>query len=459
MKKLIILACVITHFTNVNAQLDTSWNSTPTVVFTNKNVGIGKNNPSAKLDIEGDLKISSGSSYLKITNNRITSSDNVIFFGDSSLIFANSVNQIGNSPTSAPFGPINGLTLGNSSITAANTLAQGLNSIAIGYNVSVKEKIDYAISMGKNMLNLSTNSLAIGFNSTLGFSTPTLFVGPELMPGVTGNIGIGTSAPEDKLQMRFQNDLCSFAIGSACSPGLNHGTAYLGFNAVRTSAGTWKTYTDLGNNGGAILYGNVAGNFYFTTIPVAGGGTSDQTGITDGTVFNNTKLFIDGSSGRVGMGTITPSATLDVVDNSSVMFGYTSVAHVNHPLTKCWSVIDKSSGTPKENFLVYGSGQVYAREIFVKLTTLGDFVFEPDYKLLSYSELRNYIRKHKHLPKIPSENEVVSTNLNVGEMQALTLQKTEEAHLYILDLNTRLEVLEKENEELKALVKQLIDKK
>jgi hypothetical protein len=144
-----------------------------------------------------------------------------------------------------------------------------------------------------------------------------------------------------------------------------------------------------------------------------------------------------------------PTAKLEVFSEILNPFSYAVKTVVSNPFTKCYSVIDNSSGTPVENFIVYGNGQVYCREVFVKLGVLGDFVFDEDYKLLSYQELRRYIKENKHLPGVPAEKIVLAGGLNVGEMIANVLQKTEENTLYILDLNDRVEQLENENKQLK----------
>jgi len=79
-----------------------------------------------------------------------------------------------------------------------------------------------------------------------------------------------------------------------------------------------------------------------------------------------------------------------------------------------------------------------------------DYVFEEDYNLLSLEEVENYIDEHKHLPDVPSAEEVVASGINVAEMDALLLQKIEELTLYMIELK-------KENEALKSKVDALQD--
>lgn len=460
MKKLLYLLAVILLSDSVIAQTDTSWFNAPGIIHTPFKVGIGKTLPTANLDIEGNLKVSSGSDFLVLTHNRITSSNDIIFFGDSSLIFTNPINQIGNSPTTAIFGPVNGLTLGNSSFTGPNTVAQGNNSIALGYNVSTADKADFGISFGKNMRNINSNSLAIGFNSTVGFTTPTFFVGGEVAPGILGNIGIGTADPQDKFHIRFNNNY-SFATGAIPYPTLNNGTAYLGLNATR-GASDWKTYSNGIKNGASIIYGNVDGNFYFSSIPSTIPGTSDQTGIADATVVNNTRFYIDGKTGQAGIGVNTSVNPFVHIKQTWSGYAETYTLHVENPqntnglLITCGTaatgsgdigtILNCKTNENKEIFKVKASGITYAREIKVNTATgWPDFVFAKDYNLLPLNEVEKYIKENSHLPEVPSASEMTESGINVAEMDALLLKKVEELTLYMIELK-------KENEELKKYI-------
>ena len=68
-----------------------------------------------------------------------------------------------------------------------------------------------------------------------------------------------------------------------------------------------------------------------------------------------------------------------------------------------------------------------------------DEVFKDDYNLLSINEVEKYISENGHLPDIPSEAEVMENGINVGEMNALLLQKIEELTLYVIELEKKIE--------------------
>lgn len=96
------------------------------------------------------------------------------------------------------------------------------------------------------------------------------------------------------------------------------------------------------------------------------------------------------------------------------------------------------------NFQVMGSGKVYAREVEVTLNAFPDYVFEKEYDLLSLEELQQYIDENQHLPNVPSAQEVEENGIGLGELSLKQLEKIEELTLYILELNKRIENLEKQ---------------
>jgi len=78
-----------------------------------------------------------------------------------------------------------------------------------------------------------------------------------------------------------------------------------------------------------------------------------------------------------------------------------------------------------------------------------DFVFEPDYELMPLSELQTYITANKHLPEVPSAEEIGDNGFKLAEMDALQMQKIEELTLYILQLQQQITEMQKEINKLK----------
>lgn len=95
-----------------------------------------------------------------------------------------------------------------------------------------------------------------------------------------------------------------------------------------------------------------------------------------------------------------------------------------------------------KNFKITGTGEVFARRYITTLNNIPDYVFNPNYKLLTLEELRSYISTNKHLPNVPSANEFAETGVDLGELNRLLLEKVEELTLYIFQLEDRMKMLE-----------------
>jgi hypothetical protein len=83
------------------------------------------------------------------------------------------------------------------------------------------------------------------------------------------------------------------------------------------------------------------------------------------------------------------------------------------------------------------SGIARAGEIIVEENVGADFVFEETYKLPPLSEIEQYIRNHKHLPEIPSAEDMKTNGIKVGALQVKLLQKIEELTLHVIELDKR----------------------
>lgn len=95
------------------------------------------------------------------------------------------------------------------------------------------------------------------------------------------------------------------------------------------------------------------------------------------------------------------------------------------------------------------NGKVRAKEVRVE-TGWSDFVFQKDYPLLSLKEVEDFIEKNKHLPSVPSENEVARNGIELGSINSKLLQKVEELTLYVIQMNKELKQLKTENKKLKG---------
>jgi len=96
-------------------------------------------------------------------------------------------------------------------------------------------------------------------------------------------------------------------------------------------------------------------------------------------------------------------------------------------------------------------GTIGARRMKVMQGTWADFVFQPEYKLPTLAEVEGYIKVNRHLPDVPSAEEVEKDGLDLGEMNKRLLQKVEELTLYLIELK-------KENDEMKQQQNKLLDR-
>ena len=89
------------------------------------------------------------------------------------------------------------------------------------------------------------------------------------------------------------------------------------------------------------------------------------------------------------------------------------------------------------------AGSIIAEEVVVKLqTNWPDYVFDEDYPKPNLKKWEAFVKKHKHLPGMPSEKELQEKGgVEVGEMQRLLLEKVEQLTLIILEQQKEIDNL------------------
>ena len=113
------------------------------------------------------------------------------------------------------------------------------------------------------------------------------------------------------------------------------------------------------------------------------------------------------------------------------------------------------------NYKLYVEGGILTEKLKVALSSntamWADYVFDPNYKLKSLYEVEEYINLNKHLPNIPSSEEIKKEGIEVPEMLSKQMEKIEELTLYLIEMKKDIDALKNENENLKRKITNLKD--
>jgi hypothetical protein len=273
------------------------------------------------------------------------------------------------------------------------------------------------------MKNLTKKFLALAVVTTALFNAPqvsaqiTQGAGGTLganSPTTNGNVGIGTNAPRTELQIG--QGISNLTFGTApIYPNPFWGTGYIGFNAAKKTSTLWECLGDGGNNGGVAMWADVGGSFRIATIPRTSGSTA---------TYSNAE--------------IKAQARFIIYPNGKVLIGSESTS-VGETLF--------TTGTLSGYKLFVEKGILTEKlKVAVKNTAnWADYVFASDYKLKPLAEVEAFVKANKHLPGVPSAEEVVKDGIDMATMDAKLLEKVEELTLYLIEL-------QKQNEALKIKV-------
>jgi hypothetical protein len=111
-----------------------------------------------------------------------------------------------------------------------------------------------------------------------------------------------------------------------------------------------------------------------------------------------------------------------------------------------------------DGYMLYVKDGILTEKVKVALhndpANWADYVFDEDYQLMPLNQLKTYVTENHHLPNIPSSQELIDNGgVELMEMTKLQMEKIEELTLYMIQMNERMEKLEKENESLKKRLK------
>ena len=228
------------------------------------------------------------------------------------------------------------------------------------------------------------------FNVTNSGGTSLLYVGED------GKVGIGTTSP---MANGLQIQKAEATVYTGVAPVQSDSLLALANNQTFESAGA-QAQIQFNVNGGSF---NRVGSIGFIAESA-----SNRKGalvfVTDDAYTRPEAMRITGD-GNVGIGTTTPTDKLEVSGGNIRVTG--------------GSFID--DGT----------------------TVLApDYVFGEDYPLMSLDELQAYIARQKHLPNVPSAEDIRQNGLNLSEFQMRLLEKVEELTLYTIEQHQQIQRLQ-----------------
>jgi len=199
--------------------------------------------------------------------------------------------------------------------------------------------------------------------------------------------------------------------------------------------------------------------------PASGINTSGKVGI--GTITPAEKLHVSNGNAvfdeKIGIGTITPNHKLHIAttgqtkpdiklqndanqpaeiiyQNGENIIGTIRMGKDNNGAT--FTLEDNTKqGNDKYRFVIDGSGILHFREGKVNIPAFPDYVFHSNYKLNTLGEVEKYILQNGHLPNMPNAADVEKNGIGIGEMQVKLLEKIEELTLYIIQQQKEIEIL------------------
>jgi hypothetical protein len=315
-----------------------------------------------------------------------------------------------------------------------------------------------------------TTNQGLLFNSTTGLkyipasstSPPYIVLGnigipsPTVIPNICVPVSSGTPilyVGGGHLQIHYQNTLLELMADGANSLIESKGNGGLLLNyycGKDIAVGSPTAGGNLITNNDAYVYGKLGVGTNTPTEKVDVSGTIRAVAGKFGWNNKYIELSYDGSNHRMET---SQSLLINYTSGKDVVVGSLNngdfTANNNAWIKKKLYVGDKrvKSTNWHQNAIVQVAGKIACYELVVLDPVTKwewpDYVFDKNYSLPKLSDVEKYIYSHHHLPDVPTAKEIKETGLNVYEMNVILLKKLEESMLYIIELNKKIEALEK----------------
>ncbi len=193
----------------------------------------------------------------------------------------------------------------------------------------------------------------------------------------------------------------------------------------------------------------VIGNAYSRSF-LAGNSGGTTTALLNGFANNHSDNLIELGK-KIGAGIQTTYFSINNAGATEITNVSSAPALTINSGTGHAIVINDNAGN--KLIQVENDGLLRSRSVRVDLNAWADYVFKPSYQLMTLKETHHFIQENGHLPDVPSEEELKTGGLDLGEMQRIQMQKIEELTLHLIEMDKRMTDLEAENKALKEQLK------